>query len=240
VEGRNRDDEHSGDQLHGVTLDGPVHTGRGAMGQFSDDGQWWWDGANWVATAQVVLPQLPPTEFEASAQLADARRRAKKGGRVWEWTDTIYPLAAFRLVALGDLLPALGVYRSWKLAQMALATTYLLGPNEPMLAGELATVTRDESAPVLAVAVTSAHVLVFRLDSLDGQPRWIVLAGRASDVKLTVRTGIEKVRLLPALLVTGKYGQAVIGGLPGMFHLFKPQPVLDAWRQAADGVAMNR
>ena len=90
------------------------------MGQLSDDGQWWWDGANWVATAQVVLPQLPPTEFEASAQLADARRRAKKGGRVWEWTDTIYPLAAFRLVALGDLLPALSVYRSWKLAQMAL------------------------------------------------------------------------------------------------------------------------
>jgi len=207
------------------------------MAQFSDDGQWWWDGSNWVATAQVVIPQLPPTEFEASAQLADARRRAKKGGRLWSVFDVIPALAAFRIVALGDLLPAVGVYRSWKLAQMALATTYLLGPDEPMLAGEIATVTREESAPVLAVAVTSAHVLVFRLDSLDGQPRWIVMAGRASDMNLTVRTGIEKVLLLPALLVTGKYGQAVIGGLPGMFHTFMPQPVLDAWRQAASGIA---
>jgi len=207
------------------------------MAQFSDDGQWWWDGSNWVATAQVVIPQLPPTEFEASAQLADARRRAKKGGRLWSVFDAIPALAAFRIVALGDLLPAVGVYRSWKLAQMALATTYLLGPDEPMLAGEIATVTREESAPVLAVAVTSAHVLVFRLDSLDGQPRWIVMAGRASEVNLTVRTGIEKVLLLPALLVTGKYGEAVIGGLPGMFHTFMPEPVLDAWRQAASGIA---
>jgi len=209
------------------------------MGQFSDDGQWWWDGTNWVATAQVVLPQLPPTEFEASAQLADARRRAKRGGRVWEWADALTDLAAFRAVALGDLLPAMDVYRSWKLAQMALATTYLLGPDEPMLAGEIATVTRSETAPVLAVAVTSAHVLVFRLDSLEGQPRWIELAGRASDVNIKLRTGIEKVLLLPALLVSGKYGQAVIGGLPGMFHTFKPQPVLDAWRLAAGRVALN-
>ena len=209
------------------------------MGQFSDDCQWWWDGTNWVATAQVVLPQLPPTEFEASAQLADARRRAKRGGRVWEWADALTDLAAFRAVALGDLLPAMDVYRSWKLAQMALATTYLLGPDEPMLAGEIATVTRSETAPVLAVAVTSAHVLVFRLDSLEGQPRWIELAGRASDVNIKLRTGIEKVLLLPALLVSGKYGQAVIGGLPGMFHTFKPQPVLDAWRLAAGRVALN-
>jgi len=205
------------------------------MGQFSDDCQWWWDGANWMATAQVVLPQLPPTEFEASAQLADARRRAKRGGRLWEWGDVVYPLAALRAVALGDLLPAMGVYRSWKLAQLALATTYLLGPDEPMLAGEITGVTREESSPVLAVAVTSAHVLVFRLDSPDGQPRWIELAGRASDVNLKLRTGIEKLLLLPALLITGRYGQAVIGGLPGMFHTFYPQPVLDAWRQAANG-----
>ncbi len=205
------------------------------MAQFSDDGQWWWDGSNWVATAQVVLPQLPPTDFEQSGKAEEARRRTKKGGRLWSVFDAIPALAALRVVVLADLLPTVGVYRSWKLAQMALATTYLLGPDEPMLAGEIATVTREESAPVLAVAVTSAHVLVFRLDSLDGQPRWIVMASRASDVNLTVRTGIEKVLLLPALLVTGKYGQAVIGGLPGMFHTFMPQPVLDAWRQAASG-----
>jgi len=204
------------------------------VGQFSDDGQWWWDGASWVATAQVVIPQLPPTEFEQAGKAQEAQRRAKKGGRVWAWTDPFPALAALRVVAAADLLPALRDYRSWKLEQMALATTYLLGPDEPMLAGEVATVTRDEQAPVLGVAVTSAHVLVFRIESLDGQPRWIALAGRATDVNMKVRTGIEKILLLPALLVTGRNGPLVIGGLPRMF---KPQPVLDAWRQAAGGVA---
>jgi len=33
------------------------------MGQFSDDGLWWWDGTTWIATAQIVLPHLPLTEF---------------------------------------------------------------------------------------------------------------------------------------------------------------------------------
>ena len=206
------------------------------MGEFSDDGQWWWDGSNWIATSQVVIPTLPPTEFEQSGRAQEAQRRAKKGGRVWAWTDPFPALAALRTVALADLLPALRGYRSWKLEQMALATTYLLGPDEPMLAGELATVSRAESAPLLAVAVTSAHVLVFRLDSLDGQPRRIALAGRATDVNIKARTGIEKLLLLPALLVTGRNGQLVIGGLPTMF---KPEPVLDAWRQAAGGVERN-
>jgi len=119
------------------------------VGQFSDDGQWWWDGASWVATAQVVIPQLPPTEFEQAGKAQEAQRRAKKGGRVWAWTDPFPALAALRVVAAADLLPALRDYRSWKLEQMALATTYLLGPDEPMLAGEVATVTRDEQAPVL-------------------------------------------------------------------------------------------
>jgi hypothetical protein len=29
---------------------------------FSDDGYWWWDGQAWVATSQVVIPDLPTTE----------------------------------------------------------------------------------------------------------------------------------------------------------------------------------
>jgi hypothetical protein len=154
----------------------------------------------------------------------------KKGARFWAWTDPFPALAALRTVALADLLPAMRDSRSWKLEQMALATTYLLGPDEPMVAGELTTVTTDEAAPILAVAVTSAHVLVFGLESLDGQPRWIALAGRVTDVTMKVRTGIEKVLLFPALLVTGRNGQLVIAGFPTMF---KPEPVLDAWRQAA-------
>lgn len=29
------------------------------MSGFSDDGQWWWDGQQWIATSQVVIPELP-------------------------------------------------------------------------------------------------------------------------------------------------------------------------------------
>lgn len=26
------------------------------MSGFSDDGRWWWDGAQWIVTSQVVMP----------------------------------------------------------------------------------------------------------------------------------------------------------------------------------------
>jgi hypothetical protein len=55
----------------------PGHTAV-EVGQFSDDGVWWWDGTTWIATAQIVLPQLdvqqrtgedvgPPNYASASA-----------------------------------------------------------------------------------------------------------------------------------------------------------------------------
>ena len=43
------------------------------MGAFSPDGQWWWDGVNWVATPEITL-KIPETEFERSGRLAQARR----------------------------------------------------------------------------------------------------------------------------------------------------------------------
>jgi hypothetical protein len=122
-------------------------------------------------------------------------------------------------------------YRVWTLQQLALATAYLLGPDEPMLAGEVSmhdvldSFTRD-----LAVAVTAAHVVVFRIDSSDGQPRWIVLAGRARDVKMEAHTGVFGF-LWPDLIVTGWSGRWTLRGT--VPSVFKPQPVLDAWREAA-------
>ena len=50
----------------------PGHTAV-EVGQFSDDGLWWWDGTTWIATAQIALPQLPVTEFEQSGKLKGAR-----------------------------------------------------------------------------------------------------------------------------------------------------------------------
>jgi hypothetical protein len=208
---------------------------------FSEDGQWWWDGTTWVATAQVVIPQLPMTEFEGSGKLEIARGRRKTS----QWLDVARgynPLAWLT----GTLLIVVGAragraYRTWTLEQLALATAYLLGPDEPMLAGTggilegwqgtfLPPWTRD-----LAVVATAAHVLVFRFDSVDGQPRWIALAARSSDVKVELSRGIRSTRdgiqFGPDLVVSGWNGQWTIQGA----SWFKPDPVLEAWRQSTKG-----
>jgi hypothetical protein len=205
------------------------------MGQFSDDGLWWWDGMTWIATAQIVLPQLPVTEFEQSGKLKGARS-FMRGGSLFFWGNTFISLG---LVFLFPWLAALRDYRSWKLEQVALATAYLLGPREAMLAGETsvkdshiadARVTRD-----LAVAVTAAHILVFDIDSIDGQPRWVALAGRPTDVKLELRSWFFG--LYPALLISCGNRQWRIRGTPSVF---RPEPVLEAWRQVATRMAPDK
>lgn len=200
------------------------------MSGFSDDGQWWWDGTTWVATAQVVLPQLPMTEFEKSGKLKLARADLAKGRRQF-WTTGL-------LFSLINLMPAningFREYRTWTIEQLALATTYLLGPDEPMLAGEVSASDEwDAWTRDLAVVVTATHVLVFRIDSLDGQPRWIALVGRATDVKIESRTGLYGY-LWPALEISGWSGNwtMTIRGFSGQFE---PGPVVEAWRQAAKG-----
>jgi hypothetical protein len=204
------------------------------MGQFSDDGQWWWDGTTWVATAEVVLPQLPTTEFEQSGKLKKARDRRRSIQWLYlpnSFAATLEPfsplawLTGVPMIVLG--WGAMRDYRSWTLEQLALATAYLLGPDEPMVAGE-GTFIGEPWTPDFAIAVTAAHVLVFRIDSV-GQPRWIVLAGRATDVKIGKRTG--PFGFGSALIVGGGTGQWIIRGQPGAF---KPKPVLDAWWHAAN------
>jgi hypothetical protein len=209
------------------------------MGQFSDDGQWWWDGTTWVATAQLVLPQLPMTEFERSGKLQIARGRRKTSQ--WLHVANGYPPLAW---LTGSALLVVGArasraYRTWTLEQLALATAYLLGPDEPVLAAEGGTLVADQDdlppwRRDLAVAVTAAHVLVFRIDSVDGQPRWIALAARSSDVTIEVLRGMRSTRkgivFGPDLLVSGWNGKWTIGGS----NWFKPDPVVEAWRQAAN------
>jgi hypothetical protein len=201
---------------------------------FSDDGQWWWNGATWFPTAQVVLPQLPTTEFEKSGRLELARADKRKGQRQF-WGCAAFLGAFVGLNAVNR--QGFSDYRTWTIEQLALATAYLLGPDEPMLAGEVSVYDLwDAWARDLAVAVTAAHVLVFRIDSVEGQPRWITLAGRATDVNLESRTGLFG-WLWPALEVAGRSGRWTIHSFQGEFH---PDPVLDAWRKAASGAASKR
>jgi hypothetical protein len=221
-------------------IEGRVHTASIAMGKFSDDGQWWWDGTTWVATAQVVLPQLPPTEFEQSGKLETARSRLRKRG----WLNWAHDFSLVGLTAAVLFVPAeraLRDYRLWTLEQLALATAYLLGPNEPMLAAEATVMppeyVGDSSKRGLAVVLTAAHVLLLRIDSLDGQPRWIALAARPTDVKMKVRPFLQRLFRGPALVVSRGNEQWIIRGEIGVFQ---PKPVVDAWRQAADGTVLTR
>lgn len=180
----------------------------------------------WVATAQVVIPDLPKTEFEKSGRLQPARADRMKGR--WPfWRDSFVwgfiGLSSFNRNGFPE-------YRTWTIEQLALATAYLLGPDEPLLAAEVSVYdVWDEWSRDLAVVVTAAHVLVFRIDSVDGQPRWIGLAGRATDVKIETRTGLYG-RFWPGLEVTRRNAYWAIQGFHG--GEFNPNPVLDAWRQA--------
>jgi hypothetical protein len=205
------------------------------VGQFSDDGQLWWDGTTWIATTQIVLPQLSATEFEQSGKLKGARGFMRRWALVL-WGNTFISLG---LILLFPWLAALRDYRSWKLEQLALATAYLVGPHETMLAGETSLldshITGGSATWDLAVSVTAAHILVFGIDSLDGQPRWVALAGRPTDVKMELRSVVFGV--YPSLLISCAKGQWRIRGTPSVF---RPEPVLEAWRQAATRTALNK
>jgi hypothetical protein len=202
------------------------------MGQFSDDGQWFWDGKSWVATAQVVLPQLPPTEFEQSGRLKKARDRLMKSGWLNQVNDAGCVLSWIALIPHFYILsPALRDYRSWTLEQMALATAYVLGPNELIVASEATIIppqyVGDSSKRDFAVVVTQAHVLIFRIDHLDGQPRWIALVAHPTDVTMEVRSFLAAGFRGPALTISGGDAKWAIRGEPGVW---KPNAVVEAWR----------
>lgn len=193
------------------------------MSGFSDDGQWWWDGTAWVPTTRVVIPQLPPTDFETSGQLSLARAEMRKGqGDFWKWNL----VAGLFFDLSSQNVHGAPAYRTWTLQQLALATNYLLGPDEPMLAGEVNMYASwDYYNRNFGVVVTAAHVL--RIDALEGQPRWVTFAARAGDVNIEGRTGLFG-RLWPGFEVTNRTGRWSINGYVG----FNAEPVLEAWRRA--------
>lgn len=151
-------------------------------------------------------------------------RDLRQGGRRLFW--------ALLPSQLGGLRITLGArdYRSLTLEQLALATAYVLGPDESMLAGEVMIYDLVDSwARGLAVAVTAAHVVVFRIDHVEGQPRSVALAARLTDVRIWARSGLFGY-LWPALVIIGWNGRWTIWGYQGAFE---PAHLLDVWRKAA-------
>jgi len=204
-----------------------MHTALSRVGQFSNDGQWWWDGTRWIAVSQVVIPQLPMTDFERAGQLNVARdSRARDRRHFWAW---LIPLSYLGLIPGGAQAKTLSQYRTWTLEQLALATSYLFGPDEPMLAGEVSGYELlDSWVRDRGLAVTNAHVIIFRIDSIDGQPRWIELVARLADVRMEQRKGMLGM-FAPGLDISAGNRRWVIRGFLGSF---KPDAVLEAWRKS--------
>jgi hypothetical protein len=209
------------------------------VGHFSDDGEWWWDGKQWIATSQIVLPNLPMTEFERSGKLSEARTRMRKRDELrkpgWYLNLGEFPLPLYGGRAGGSSMfvqhRAFRDYRLWTLEQLATATSYLLGPNEQMQAAETTMFATYFDGVVIrdfGVVVTASRVLVLRIDSVDGQPRWVGLAAHPRDVKIELTSGWFGYG--PTLRVSSRSGQWAIRGYQ---RVFKPEPVLQAWHHAA-------
>ena len=207
------------------------------MTQFSDDGQWWWDGQNWIATSQVVIPDLSISPPESVLRLMRVRQQLGEAGTIWSWV--VFAAQAYPLDLL-LWLPFLVIerrglreFRQWTLDQLASATMYLLGPGEPMVAGEAGLYrpfTGFSVAPAirdLAVVVTASHVLVLRFDRFDGQPRLVAVAARASDVEI-VATG-EFLRARSVIVV--RHGRQW-WTIKGMVRVMRREPVIAAWKAA--------
>ena len=206
------------------------------VGQFSDDGQWWWDGNQWMASSEVVIRDLLAAEPETVQRSMGQGQQLGQATTIVNWlalSVSVSPKGYFDFSFLFVERAAFRKFRQWTLEQLAAATAYLLGPDEPMVAGET-TLYRPPSlvtvqAPVrdLAVVVTGAHVLVLAFDRFDGQPRWVRLAARASDVQI-IASG-EFLRARPNIVVRQSAQRWTI---QGMARVMQQAPIVAAWRVA--------
>lgn len=205
------------------------------MSGFSNDGQWWWDGQAWVATPQVVIPELPPTERAQQLEPSVKRYRlldqanlyayavpfhgwSLQSTLVWPWL--IFQKRAFR------------AYRDWTLEQFKSAAAYLLGPNDPVLAAEVGLLSEILIGKVwggYAVVVTAEHVLILANDTPLGHPQRVLLAAHPDQVSMRLHAG-GILNAYPTILVT-------VGGqtwpIRGMNRVIQPEPVITAWWRLA-------
>lgn len=212
------------------------------MSGFSDDCQWWWDGQAWIATAQIVIPELPPTERAKELEPRVQRYRVLDnanfyGGFVGSFTDVGQSLGSVLWIPWLILYRrAFRAYRELLLEQFRTASDYLLGPYEPVLAAEAGIFTEIIIGAVwggYGVVVTANHVLVMANDTAMGHPRRVLMAAHPSEVHMQLHQG-GILGAYPTILVS-------LGGqtwpIRGMHSILKAEPVLRAWRAAAARVA---
>jgi hypothetical protein len=205
---------------------------------FSEDGQWWWDGQAWVATSQVVIPDLPATD---RVKELEARVRPY---RVLDTANLAAYLVASGGWALSSMLvwpwlfsyrSGLRAYREWTLEQFRSATTYLLGPDEPAIAAEVGIYSEILIGKVWggnAVVVTTHHVLILANDNPLGRPRRVLLAAHPSQVELRQHAG-GILNAYPTILV--RAGRQV-WAIKGMNGIIQTKPLIAAWSGVATAV----
>ncbi len=202
----------------------------GALSGFSEDGQWWWDGRQWTAVSQVAIPDLEEAQTERARHLIARRDQLRDASSLAGLP--ILPAGLSLLVGIPYLFferRFFQEYRAWALDMLESATSYLLGPDEPLVAGE-PSVTRplfsQLAIPDLGVVVTGAHVLVLRLDQVNGQPRWIALAARADAVGVEAPTPLFS---QPTIVVRSV---SQYWSIQGRSRVMRPARVVAAWKSA--------
>jgi hypothetical protein len=79
---------------------------------FSEDGQWWWDGREWVAASQVVIPDLQEAQTERARQLIARRDQLRDGSRLAGWP--IFPGSLSLLVGIPYLVIERRFFQSYR------------------------------------------------------------------------------------------------------------------------------
>ena len=206
------------------------------MREFSPDGFWWWDGTTWRPSTEIEL--TPQTEFERSGKLAHARALISRRDNAFAVSYGVGIVPDGVVAPVIDLLAIYMMvvqwrgfkeYREWTLEQMKVATEELFGADEPMVSGETTLWPPTGFVPGMrrdfAVAVTSAHVVLYQFAHADSPTMRVVFAAAPSQVRLIEYGGILKSNL-----------GIVCGGLRwdlvGIKRIFKPWPVIAAMRSA--------
>lgn len=179
----------------------------------------------------------PQTEFERSGKLAHARGLISKRDNAFA---AMYGVGVVPDVALPvvDLLAIYMMvvqwqgfkeYREWTLEQLKVATEELLGPDEPMVAGETTLWPPSGLVPGMrrdfAVAVTSAHVVLYQFAYANSPTIRVVFAAVPSQVRLIDYGGILKSNL--GIVCGGRRWDLV-----GIKRIFKAWPVIAALQAA--------
>lgn len=178
----------------------------------------------------MVIPDRPGAGTESAQRLINRRDQFRDASSIGAWP--ILPAGISLIVGLPWLVVErrfFRAYRRWTLDLLSSATAYLLGPDEPLVAGESSLTTQflgQSPIPDLSIVVTAAHVLVLRLDQRNGQPRWVAVAAGVRDVQVEAPTAVLS---QPTIVVRHGTQWWSIQGSPGVM---RRELVVSAWKRA--------